>query len=436
MPRHLLPRGLLARSFLIVVTPLVLAQIIIASVFWANHWERVTGRMTISFVSEVELLIDLLVREPPEGREAVLAIARRYGVDATLETDTALPQQHLERDHSSTERHLIRVLREHLRIPFMAALSGPADREVQMWLLTEAGLLHVEAPRKLLDSSTTTVFTLWMVLSSALLLGVAMLFMRNQVRSVRRLAAAAESFGKGRDVPDFKPEGAREVRQAATAFLQMRDRIRRYVGQRTQMLAGISHDLRTPLTRMKLQLAMMGDSDGVAELREDVSEMERMVDGYLAFARGEGSESVEDGADLCAILEDVVARCRRSGEVGVELTCEEDLLVPLRPHAFARCMTNLIGNAIRHGSHVVVEAARRGDGVEITVDDDGPGIPADHRDAAFKAFVRLDDSRNPQTGGVGLGLTIARDLVRAHGGEIWLQDSPLGGLRVKVRMPL
>lgn len=437
MLRYLLPRGLLGRSFLIVVTPLVLAQVIIAYVFWANHWERVTGRLTGTFVAEIEMLIDLLRLYPaPDQQADILTVARSHGLEATLNAADEMPEGLPPRERSFTERQLTREMHQHLRVPFLAVLSGPMDREVQIWVLTDVGLLHVQAPRKRVDSSTTTVFTLWMVLSSVLLLGVAMMFMRNQVRSVRRLAAAAESFGKGRDVPDFKPEGASEVRQAAAAFLQMRDRIRRYVGQRTQMLAGISHDLRTPLTRMKLQLAMMGEADGTADLREDVAEMERMVDGYLAFARGEGSERVEDGADLCALLEDVVARCRRGTEIDVDLVCDDELLVPLRPHAFARCMTNLIGNAIRHGSHVEVRAAQRGDGVEITVDDDGPGIPANQRDAAFKAFVRLDDSRNPQTGGVGLGLTIARDLARAHGGEIWLEESPLGGLRVRVRLPL
>ena len=435
--KYLLPRGLLGRSFLIVVTPLVLAQGILAYVFWANHWERVTGRLTGTFVAEIEMLIDLLRRYPTREQQTdILAIARSHGLDASLVSATALPEIVRRQEHSFTERQLVREMQQHLRVPFIAALSGPSDREVQIWVLTEVGLLQVEAPRKRVDSSTTTVFTLWMVLSSVLLLGVAMMFMRNQVRSVRRLAVAAESFGKGRDVPDFKPEGAREVRQAAAAFLQMRDRIRRYVGQRTQMLAGISHDLRTPLTRMKLQLAMMPETDGTADLREDVAEMERMVDGYLAFARGEGTESVEDGADLCALLEDVVARCRRGTEVAVGLHCEDELLLPLRPHAIARCMANLIGNAIRHGSRVEVGATRRGDGVEITVDDDGPGIPANQRDAVFKAFVRLEDSRNPQTGGVGLGLTIARDLVRAHGGEIWLEDSPMNGLRVRLRLPL
>lgn len=437
MLKYLLPRGLLGRSIMIVVSPLVLAQVILAYVFWANHWERVTGRLTGTFVAEIEMLIDVLRLYPStEQRADLLAIAHRHGLDASLDAGDTLPDGPPRREHSFTERQLTQVMHEHMQTPFIVVLSGPPDREVQIWIQADVGLLHIEAARKRVDSSTTTVFTLWMILSSALLLGVAMLFMRNQVRSVRRLADAAESFGKGRDVPDFKPEGAREVRQAAAAFLQMRARIRRYVGQRTQMLAGISHDLRTPLTRMKLQLAMMGEADGVVELCEDVGEMERMVDGYLAFARGEGTERVEDGADLCALLEDVVARCRRGAEVDVELECADELLLPLRPHAFARCMSNLIGNALRHGTRVEVQAKQRGDGVEITVDDNGPGIPVQQRDAVFKAFVRLEDSRNPQTGGVGLGLTIARDLIRAHGGEIWLEDSPLGGLRVRVRLPL
>jgi two-component system osmolarity sensor histidine kinase EnvZ len=263
---------------------------------------------------------------------------------------------------------------------------------------------------------------------------VATIFMRNQVKPIRRLAVAADNFGKGRDVTQFKPEGAREVRQAASAFLAMRERISRQISQRTDMLAGVSHDLRTPLTRMKLQLAMIKQTDGAKELSSDVDEMEHMLEGYLAFARGEGTETPRS-SDVSTVLNEVVTQAHRKSKA-VDLHTEGELIVPLRPQAFKRCMTNLIDNAIRYANHVTVRAGTRGNAIEITVDDDGPGIPEDQREDVFKSFYRIDNSRNPETGGVGLGLTIARDVIRSHGGDITLSDSPLSGLRARVRLPL
>jgi two-component system osmolarity sensor histidine kinase EnvZ len=295
-------------------------------------------------------------------------------------------------------------------------------------------VLHLIISRKRLFSSTTYVFVIWMVGTSLILFGVATIFMRNQVKPIRRLAVAADNFGKGRDVTQFKPEGAREVRQAASAFLAMRERISRQISQRTDMLAGVSHDLRTPLTRMKLQLAMIKQTDGAKELSSDVDEMEHMLEGYLAFARGEGTETPRS-SDVSTVLNEVVTQAHRKSKA-VDLHTEGELIVPLRPQAFKRCMTNLIDNAIRYANHVTVRAGTRGNAIEITVDDDGPGIPEDQREDVFKSFYRIDNSRNPETGGVGLGLTIARDVIRSHGGDITLSDSPLSGLRARVRLPL
>jgi two-component system osmolarity sensor histidine kinase EnvZ len=290
------------------------------------------------------------------------------------------------------------------------------------------------APRRRLFSSTTYIVILWMVGTSLALLAVATIFMRNQVRPIRRLATAADEFGKGRDSDDFRIEGASEVRQAAAAFNLMRDRIRRQLSQRTEMLAGVSHDLRTPLTRMKLALAMMGDGPDVADLKGDVSEMERMVGGYLAFAKGEGREPAVE-IDLSELLHEVVGAALREG-ANIQLDAEEDLRLTLRPEAMRRCLTNLIGNAQRHAKSIWVAAAYHGDAVEITIDDDGSGIPPDKREEVFRPFYRIDSSRNPETGGIGLGLTIARDVMRSHGGELTLSESPQGGLRASLRLPV
>jgi two-component system osmolarity sensor histidine kinase EnvZ len=272
--------------------------------------------------------------------------------------------------------------------------------------------------------------------SSLLLFGVAAVFLRSQVQSVRRLAQAADDFGKGREVPDFPPEGAFEVRQVARAFNIMRNRIRRQLAQRMEMLAGVSHDLRTPLTRMKLQLAMMPDgTEEAVALRDDLTEMERMLDAYLAFARGEGMEDAVP-TDLTVLLEIIVGRYRREGAT-VDLAAGPlPGRVKLKPLAMERAIGNLVGNAARYGTRVEVSARRIARTIEINVDDDGPGIPPDKREEVFKAFHRLEPSRNPKTGGTGLGLTVARDIVRGMGGDIALGDSPRGGLRATVSIPI
>jgi two-component system osmolarity sensor histidine kinase EnvZ len=292
----------------------------------------------------------------------------------------------------------------------------------------------LRAPRDRVYTTTPYIMILWMVAGTLIFIAIASMFMRNQVRPIRRLAFAAEEFGKGREVDGYRPGGASEVRQAGAAFIVMRERIRRFLAQRTEMLAGISHDLRTPLTRMKLELALLGDSPSVSGLRADVSDMERMVESYLAFVRGEGEESPEP-TDLQAMLGELAAEARKETP-STRLVADGDLVIPLRPQAIKRSLRNLIANAGRHGARIEIRARRRERSVKITIDDDGPGIPPQAREDVFKPFFRLDASRNAATGGVGLGLTIARDVVRAHGGEIWLEDSPLGGLRARIKLPV
>jgi two-component system osmolarity sensor histidine kinase EnvZ len=297
-----------------------------------------------------------------------------------------------------------------------------------------SGVLITIAPKKRLFSSTAIVFVLWMVGTSLILFTIAMFFMRNQVRPIRRLAIAAENFGKGRDVSSFKPEGASEVRQAATAFLAMRDRITRQIRQRTDMLAGVSHDLRTPLTRMRLEIEMLNDATGAKHLKTDITEMEHMLEGYLAFARGEGTEQPRQ-TDLTSIVDGVVAQARRNGGE-IDYHSEDSFELPLRQNAFKRSITNLIDNASRFAEHISIRIGLRDDAIEIIIDDDGPGISEEHRDDVFKPFFRIEGSRNQGTGGIGLGMTIARDVIRSHGGELQLSTSPIGGLRVIIRLPI
>ena len=330
------------------------------------------------------------------------------------------------------EDTFVKVLRSSLQRPFNIKESA-IEKHILVNIQLSQGVLQVEFSRKRLFSSTTYVFVLWMVGTSMILFGLATIFMRNQVKPIRRLAIAAEDFGKGRDTPNFKPEGAREVRQASSAFIAMRDRIKRQVSRRTEMLAGVSHDLRTPITRMKLQLELLKENKNTGDLVKDLSEMEHMLEGYLAFARGEGEEIPKE-VDVVELVKQVIEDLKKNG-ANIGLSSEKEVLISLRPNLFRRCIANLIENADRYASAVFLELTVEAGFVKIVIDDNGPGISEKLRDQVFRPFFRIDDSRNLDTGGVGLGLTIARDAIISHGGEIELQDSPTGGLRVLIKLP-
>jgi len=384
---------------------------------------------------DIAAVIEAMQIDPSPAHYArIFGIAQnKMQMKIVFRPDARLPDSPILIRHNLVDEKLSAALASFVGRKFLIDTRS-REKEVEVQVQLDDGVLHVELPRRRLFSSTTYVFILWMVGTSLILFAVATVFMRKQVRPIRRLADAAEAFGKGRDVPDFRPEGATEVKQAAGAFVVMRDRIKRQIAQRTEMLAGVSHDLRTPLTRMKLELALLGDSPDAEGLKADVAEMERMLNGYLAFARGEGTEQTVD-TDLTALIEDVVGNARREG-ASVELTAEPQMVVPLRPDAFRRCLSNLVANAQRYARRVAVAAVRRGGAIEITVDDDGPGVPPERREDVFRPFFRLDPSRNPETGGIGLGLTIARDVARSHGGDLTLDESPFGGLRARVRLPV
>jgi two-component system osmolarity sensor histidine kinase EnvZ len=431
--KRVLPRSLLGRSLLIIVTPLILLQVVSTWVFYESHWDKVTKRLSTAVAGDVAAVVELMGEDPSaDSYAAIFAAAdRAMNLEMVYVPGAALPNDPVMRQNL-VDQKLSEALVNRVKRPFLID-SRTQEKAVEIHVQLARGVLQIKAPRQRLFTSTTYVFILWMVGTSLALFLVATVFMRGQVRPVVRLAAAAEAFGKGRDVPDFKPEGATEVRQAAVAFNLMRDRITRQITQRTEMLAGVSHDLRTPLTRMKLELAMLEGFE-TADLRADVAEMERMVEGYLAFARGEGAEQPVP-TDLTQLLAEVVSGAQRDG-ADIALAAGDPIVVPLRPAAIRRCLTNLVVNAQRYAKRIVVEARRRGPAIEITVDDDGPGIPRESREDVFRPFVRLEGSRNPETGGIGLGLTIARDVARGHGGELLLEDSPQGGLRALVRLPV
>jgi two-component system osmolarity sensor histidine kinase EnvZ len=432
--KRLVPNSLMGRALLIVVTPLIVMQVLSAYVFYESHWDQVSKKLARGLAGEIALMLAALEEvDDPQARSWLFReAAQLQDLVVTTEPGGILPN--VLQQQSQLEGELRRaLLYRGLTNPFhVDAQSDPGAVEVA--IQRPEGVLRIVAPRTRLFSWTTYVFVLWMAGTSLLLLGFAAIFMRNQVRPVKRLARAADAFGKGRDYPGFRPEGGREVRLAGRAFLAMKNRIQRQINQRTVMLAGVSHDLRTPLTRMKLQLEMMRATKASGALKDDVAEMERMLEGYLAFARGEGAERAEP-CDLKTLLEDATWRVRRDGSK-LTLSTEGDLVLPLKRVAMTRTLNNLIENALRCAGSVDIRASRRGREIEVVVDDDGPGIPREQRERVFKPFYRLDGSRNPVTGGVGLGLTIARDVARGHGGDLVLEDSPLGGLRARLRLPL
>jgi two-component system osmolarity sensor histidine kinase EnvZ len=428
--KRALPRSLFGRSLLIIVTPLILLQVISTWIFYDRHWDTVARRLASAVAGDIAMMAETMeVLDGPDESRILNAATGLTELDYTFRPGAALQAGPARVPRRGT---LTDALEERVRRPFRIDSVSDTHRILVAVQLAD-GVLDVGIPRQRLYSSTTYIFVLWMVGSSMVLFAVATMFMRNQVRALRRLASAAENFGKGRHVANFKLEGATEIRQAAAAFVIMRDRIQRQISQRTEMLAGVSHDLRTPLTRMKLGLELLGDGSAIDELKSDVSEMETMIQGYLDFARGEGSEAPIE-VDLQAFLEEIVAASRRDGQ-SISLTAPVDYRLLLRPNAMKRCIGNLVANACRHGSHVWLTALPGRGAVDIMIDDDGPGIPAEQREAVFRPFFRLDPSRNVSTGGVGLGLTIARDIARGHGGDLTLETSPQGGLRTRLHLP-
>ena len=445
-PPRVVPRSLFSRTLLIVILPLLILQVVLTYVFYERHWDKVTRELAFAVAGEVGVLVDLLEAAPtPEAKAQVLDLARRHfqfavslepngSLTAATQTSGLLPPARL--DQKLQER-----FSEALDHPFAIdtrSLDEPNEPDrIAVYVQLDDGMLRVLPPRKRVDSDTTQVFIGWMVGLSLLLLTLAVYFLSRQVRPILRLARAMDKFGKGRDLGDFRIAGPTEIRRAGAAFNMMRKRLLRHISQRTEMLAAVSHDLRTPLTRMKLELEMLGEArvapGQLDDLRADVEEMARVVDGYLDFARGEGQESIV-ATDLGPLLEDIAERAG-TPRTRIEVELETPITLPLRPVAMRRCLSNLIQNAVRYGTVVRIRAATKDHQVWLAIDDDGPGIPESQREAVFRPFYRLDASRRPTTGGVGLGLTIARDIVLGHGGDIELTDAPEGGLRVLIRLP-
>ncbi|HRD77983.1 MAG TPA: ATP-binding protein [Hyphomicrobiaceae bacterium] len=436
----LMPKGLYARALLIVITPIVILECVIAFIFMERHWQQVTRRLSEATARDIAALIDVYHSyglDDDYGR--LMEMARdRLALNMQVLPPGELPAAQPRPFFALLDRTLTSEIRRHVKAPFWIDTVGQS-RHVEVRVKLDQAVLRFTATRSQTYPSNSHIFLVWMVVTAVILLVVAILFMRNQIKPIQRLADAADAFGKGRAIPDdFKPRGALEVRKAAEAFIEMRDRIMTHVDQRTTMLAGVSHDLRTVLTRFRLELAMLPPSQGATAMRADVDEMQHMLEDYLAFAKGDGGELAKP-TPVSDLLEEIQSASAIFG-TPVHLSVRkrhQKLVVPLKRNAFKRALTNLVANAARYGKRVLIRLEPDRRWLRVEVDDDGPGIPENERENVFRPFYRIDDARRIEKGGnSGLGLAIARDIARSHGGDIELGQSPLGGLRAAIRVPI
>ncbi len=429
-----MPKGLYARALLIIIAPMVILQSVVAFVFMERHWNLVTQRLSAAVVQDIAAVIDIYRAYPQDADASALRriASDKLGLQVDFLPVGDMPPPGPKPFFSLLDQTLSVELRKQINRPFWIDTVGKSSI-VEIRIQLDNAVMRVFARRSAAYASNSEIFLLWMVGTSTVLLIVAIAFLRNQIRPILRLADAAEAFGKGREVPNFRPRGAREVRRAAAAFIEMKQRVERTIEQRTTMLAGVSHDLRTILTRFKLELALI-DSPEVDPMKKDIDEMSRMLEAYMAFARGDlGEQSAP--TDMAEFLEELRSDAERHGH-NATAVFHGVPIVTVRPAAFKRCLANLVSNAARYAKSIAITGHRDHRWLNVTIDDDGPGIPAHLREEVFKPFLRLDDARNQDEGGTGLGLAIARDIARSHGGDIMLGDSPMGGLRATVRIPV
>lgn len=433
-----MPKGLYARSLIAIIAPMVLLQSVMTFVFMERHWQTVTQRLSQAVVADISSLIKVIEVFPQDEKfEKITKIAREeLDLNVSVLPPDPFPPVTSKPFFSILDDVLRDEITRKIARPFWIDTVGNSNLlEIRIRLDKPDNVLRVYVRRNQAYASNSHIFLVWMVSTSFVLIMISILFLRNQIRPIQQLAKAAEYFGKGQQTPDgFKLRGAREVRQASLAFLQMRERIERHMEQRTVMLTGVSHDLNTILTRFKLQLALGGENEGNLELQNDVEEMRKMLQGYIDFAKGEGAEEIEQ-VNLFDLLS------RHENEAGLrekefELICDSELNIQVRPAAFSRLIANVITNAFRYSNTIRVIVKNGSQRLTIIVDDDGPGIPADRREDVFKPFVRLDEARNQDETGTGLGLSIARDIAHNHGGDVNLDTSPMGGLRVVITLPV
>lgn len=434
--RHILPTSLYARNLLIIILPMILLQAVVAAVFMERHWQLVTERLSAAVTRDIAAIIEILETDPlQDDYDRVIRIAReKLDLGIYIENGTELPPAKDTPLFSILDTILAEQITTQINRPFWIDTFGNGSLVEIRIRLDDHRIMRIFTARNKTYASNTHIFIVWMVAASLVLLGISILFLRGQIRPILALAQAAENFGRGQSTQGFSPRGADEVRRAGLAFILMRERIARQIEQRTAMLNGVSHDLRTILTRFRLQLALAGDLPELAGMDKDVDDMQSMLEGYLAFARGDGAEEELQSLDLGPYLEKIRSDFAMNGKT-MSFSMTGNKHIRVRPNAFRRLVDNIASNAARHASNLHIEVKHPPGWLTMTFDDDGPGIPADAREDVFKPFFRLDQARNLDASGTGLGLAIVRDIAMAHGGEVKLEDSPSGGLRVILKLP-
>ncbi|MBL4616839.1 MAG: HAMP domain-containing protein [Robiginitomaculum sp.] len=430
--RSFTPKTLFGRSMLTIILPIVIMQIAVIYIFFDRHWQSVSTSLSEGVVGDIAMVLDMYQQNPDQLERIKKLSLEKMNLSVALQPEELLPTSTHSSFNSPLDRTLRRALSSKITDPFWFDTNRfPAYIDIRIQINQD--IVRFIAPRDKVYATTGNIFVIWLVGTTLLLTGIAILFTRAQLRPIQQLAQFADRLGKGQETTDFKPTGALEIRQASEAFIQMQKRISKFISQRTEMLAGVSHDLRTPLTRLKLQFAMMEKTPELDAARKDLQNMQDMLEGYLDFAKGE-TEADPKQMDLAQMIKELAPKIFPKHRIA-QISLDEPLLVMVRPQSIERCISNLLENAMRYADKVWVNGKIEGEQIIIQIEDNGQGIAAEFREEAFRPFSRLDAARNLNTEGVGLGLSIARDAAHAHGGEIHLQESIHGGLLVELILP-
>ena len=428
--KRLIPSSLLGRSIIIIFVPIIILVILTSFVFYQTSWNIISKRLTQSVVADINVVVKLI--DQNLKFEAIIIAKDDFKMDVSHKPDTNLNLLFFKPARGILSRRLKQALEE-LDKPFIYDLSN-LDKGATIFIQLDNDLLIINVNKDRLYSESAFAFLLWMIFASLILLFISYFFMNKQLRPLKRLAIIAETFGRGLDAPKLKSTGATEIRQTTNAFNQMRTRIKRFLKQRTDMLAGVSHDLRTPLTRMKLQLSLLKDEKARSELELDIREMTAMLDSYVSFVRTEAPEPIEN-ISINEIIKDIFKNVNQDN---YKITLEEKDKIKTsgRPLQIKRAFQNIIDNSLRYSKKIKISIKSIEEGCEIIFDDDGPGIPNKNYEDVFKPFFTLDPSRNKLKGESGLGLSISRDIIRSHGGDIKLDQSKYGGLKTTISLPI
>ena len=427
--KKILPKRLFYRSLLIVAVPIIGLQLIISIVFFDSLWIKTNKGMTRALVGEIRTFINAYENEEYDKEFLILVFREHLDFNVKFEPLKILPSKDKERRFSPIDRTLRRELKAKFTNYWFDTTSY--KNLIDLRIKYEDGYFQFYVPKERVTSSSARIFALWITMPAFLLITISIIFLKNQTRPIISLAKASEKFGRGEEVEEFRPSGALEIRQAGYEFDKMRKRITRHLNQRSEMLSGISHDLRTPLTRIKLQLAFIKDKEISNKLSNDVSEMEKMLNEYLQFASSSSEEKTET-FDISELLESTVIRYEKKE---ITTVIPERVFLDGRKSLIRRCFNNLIDNSIKYSNNILISLKKSANSIIIIIDDDGPGIPKNERENVFKPFYKIDKSRSDSKSSVGLGLSIASDIIRSHGGNISLETSPANGLRTKIFLP-